>query len=139
LKNGRFAISVHILVVLAQFEGEYVSSATIADSININAALVRKELARLKAFGFIESQEGKGGGSRLARPSSEIRISELFKALRQDGEQVFGFCRQSPNASCPVGDRINDELELLYQSIDQSIVERLDKLTFRDLLQRVLR
>ena len=47
MSNGKFAISVHILTLLASEPGEYCSSEYLSGSININPVLVRKELVNL--------------------------------------------------------------------------------------------
>lgn len=42
--SGKFAISIHILTLLAKFPDVYLSSEFIASSINLNPVLVRKEI-----------------------------------------------------------------------------------------------
>ena len=46
--SGKFAISIHILTLLAKFPDDYLSSEFIASSINLNPVLVRKEISNLK-------------------------------------------------------------------------------------------
>jgi len=46
--SGKFAVTLHILTLLSKFPGEFLSSEFIASSLNINAVLVRKEIANLK-------------------------------------------------------------------------------------------
>lgn len=59
--TGRFAISMHILTLLAKANGEWLPSDLLAGSININPVLVRKELINLRNKGLVVSREGKYG------------------------------------------------------------------------------
>jgi Rrf2 family nitric oxide-sensitive transcriptional repressor len=38
-------------------------------------------IRRLGALGFVENTRGRGGGVRLARPASEIRVGEVVRAM----------------------------------------------------------
>ncbi|AYD46531.1 Rrf2 family transcriptional regulator [Arachidicoccus soli] len=65
MNNVQFATYLHILVLLELNEGSLLSSSYISESININAAIVRKAVGELRQAGLVESKEGKGGGTRL--------------------------------------------------------------------------
>lgn len=125
--KSKFAISVHILSLLSLSEMEWVSSDYIAGSMNMNPALVRKELMALRAAGLIESKEGKNGGSRLARSANSIHLSDVFEAIRES--HIFGFSPNLPNPACPVGASINDALDDLFNEIDKTVYNRLKHVT----------
>ena len=112
MNNTRFAINLHILTLLAKAKGELLSSEYIASSININPAIVRKEIMNLKKFGLVKSKSGKFGGSYLARPAETIRLSEVYQAVSQS--PLLGQKRNNLNADCPVGREINKHLDVLY-------------------------
>jgi Rrf2 family protein len=128
--KSKFAISVHILTLLSTGEDEWLSSDYIAASMNANPALVRKELSGLREAGLVESKEGKNGGSRLCKPATQIRMSEIFQAVKED--HVFGFSPNLPNPQCPVGAGINDALDGLFTEIDQTIYNRLKRITLAE-------
>lgn len=132
--KSKFAISVHILSLLSTSGNDWVPSEYVAGSMNANPALVRKELSGLRHAGLIESKEGKNGGSRLRKPASEIRLSEIFEAVKED--HVFGFSPNLPNPKCPVGARINDALDGLFTEIDQSIYNRLQHFSLAEFSQQ---
>src|SRR5947209_4387949 len=112
MNNGRFATSIHILTLLALERDKYLSSEYIAGSININPVLVRKEISNLRQNGLIESKEGKGGGSMLAKPAKEILLSDIFRSVSQS--PVLGRSHDT-NQNCPIGKQINQHIELLNQ------------------------
>eukprot|EP01133_Synstelium_polycarpum_P013467 gene13467-15870_t len=99
MNNGRFAISLHILTLLDQSNGEVLSSEYIAGSININPVLVRKELISLRNQGLVLSKEGKNGGSYLAKPSTEITLAEIYNSVKQIS--LLGQAKNTPNPKCP--------------------------------------
>ncbi len=45
--SGKFAITVHILNLLSEQPDEYLTSEYIANSVNLNPVLIRKEIANL--------------------------------------------------------------------------------------------
>ena len=134
--KSKFAISVHILTLLSTSEEEWTSSEYIAGSMNANPALVRKELGALREAGLVESKEGKSGGSRLRKPASKIYMSEVFDAVKED--HVFGFSPNLPNPDCPVGAGINNALETLFTEIDQTIYNRLKRVTLHAFSKQVV-
>lgn len=134
--KSKFAISVHILTLLSISEEEWTSSEYIAGSMNANPALVRKELSALREAGLVESKEGKSGGSRLRKPASQIRMSEVFEAVKE--EHVFGFSPNLPNPECPVGRGINDALDGLFTEIDVTIGNKLKKMTLAAFSKQVV-
>jgi len=134
--KSKFAISVHILSLLSTGGEEWLSSDYIAGSMNANPALVRKELSTLRAAGLVESKEGKSGGSRLRKPASQIRMSDVFQAVKED--HVFGFSPNLPNPDCAVGAGINDALDELFTEIDHTIYNRLKRMTLAAFTKQVI-
>jgi Rrf2 family protein len=132
--NGRFAISLHILTLLDQSEGEWLTSDYLAGSININPVLVRKEISNLRNHGLVISREGKNGGAMLAKPASRISLSEVFQATRQGS--FLGTAKNSPNPSCPVGKQINQHLDDLYSEVEDALVQKLGSNTLKDFSQK---
>ncbi|WP_268223017.1 RrF2 family transcriptional regulator [Sinomicrobium oceani] len=133
MNNVRFATSLHILTLLALNEGVYLSSDFIAGSVNVNAAAIRKEISNLKLCLLVESKEGKGGGSILARPASQIKLSDVYDAVKQ--VHVLGRSN-TPNPDCPVGKEVNRHLEALYEDTDDYVRQKLTTVTLKDFVQK---
>ena len=134
MNNGRFAISVHILTLLAQAEAEVLSSEFLAQSININPVLVRKEISHLRQAGLVSTKEGKNGGPYLARSPQQIRLSEVYELVRPLA--LLGLCKNAPNPNCPVGRQINQQLDQLYADAERALVEQLGTLSLADFVQK---
>lgn len=130
MNNSRFSISLHILTLLDDAKGTLVSSEYLAGSININPVLVRKEIMNLRKYGFVDSKEGKGGGSFLAKNASDINLGEVYKAI--NNSSILGQSKNEPNPKCPIGKQINQHLNTLYSDAEKALIENLSKQTLAD-------
>lgn len=112
--NCHFAFAVHVLSVLSLHEDDAISSETLALSVNTNAVVIRRLLTDLSKSGLIETQRGPGGGSRLARPASEITLLQIHQAVA-GAVRSFGEHPNQPAQCCPVGheiERVLDDVRL---------------------------
>ena len=133
--NSQFSMAVHVLTVLARFEGEKVKSEKIACSVNTNPVVIRRLLGQLGQANLVESQTGAAGGTRLARCPKEITLAEVYKAV-SCGE-VFALHGRSPDKNCPVGRNIEAVLCGLQKEIDKSVGEKLSQYTLQSILEVV--
>ena len=127
--NSQFAISVHILTLLARAEGELLSSEYIAGSININAVLVRKELINLRKHNLVSSKEGKNGGSYLSKPAAAIKMSDIYKAVNHSS--LLGQSKNAPNPYCAVGKNISKRLDDLSKNAENALIAQLAKVSLK--------
>lgn len=125
--SGKFAITLHILTLMSKFPEEYLSSEFLAGSMNINAVLVRKEIANLKKYNIVESREGKYGGTRLAKSPENISLKDIFCMTFETVS--FGYSKNDPNPACPVGKKINENLDALYKDINHTIGSQLSSIS----------
>ena len=73
------------LVQLANLaEGETLTLPQIAEREGISTANAGKLMWLLNKAGFVHSTRGTKGGYFLARPATEIRLSEIIKVLDED-------------------------------------------------------
>lgn len=135
MNNLRFATLLHIFSLLAFEKKEWLTSEWMAGSININPVVVRKELAWLKANGFVESRKGKVGGARLVKDASEILLGDIMRMVLRD-EQLLNK-KNSPNPDCPVGRQMNTMLDELYGSINSQVFVHLDGITLESFIKTI--
>ena len=76
--EGRYALRA--LLYLAWI-GERVTAEKISAEAHIPRRLLARILARLSHAGLVESEQGRGGGSRLAQPATEITLREAVEAV----------------------------------------------------------
>lgn len=65
-------------------EGESLTLPQIAEREGISVANAGKLMWLLSKAGFVQATRGTKGGYCLARPASEIRLSEVIKVLEED-------------------------------------------------------
>ena len=72
-------------------ESQSLTLAQIAEREGISVANAGKLMWLLNKAGLVHSQRGTKGGYALARPASEIRLSEVIKVLDED--EVSSHCQ----------------------------------------------
>lgn len=102
--NSRFAISIHMLALLALNQGKSLTSAFISNSVNTNPVFVRRILRALSKAGLVTTQLGVDGGSRLARSPNEITLLAVYQATEPGS--LFTLHHSRPNPLCPCGGNI---------------------------------
>lgn len=110
--SSRFTMGVHILTCIAVLKDQMpMNSETIAASVGVNRVIVRNLFRQLKEAGLITAVRGNGGGVDLARPTEEITLLDIYKAVDSvaDGE-LFHF-HENPSPLCPVGRNMHTVLD----------------------------
>ncbi|MFD1772197.1 Rrf2 family transcriptional regulator [Sphingobacterium suaedae] len=134
MNNTRFATAMHILTLLADQPGVWLSSEFIAGSINVNPVMVRKELIHLNEMGLVESRKGKEGGSALRKPSEEISLKDVYLAVKNT--EVLGKKNQRTNPKCPIGKQMNEKLGNLFSETDDLVLKFLQEQTLADFVSK---
>ena len=105
------ADAVAAMSYLAEEPARRAGSAEIARVRRISKPLAAKVLTRLAAAGWVEGTPGPGGGYRLAKAPSRIRlirIVELFEQTRTPSVCPFGRHWCGHRDPCPLHDAITD-------------------------------
>src|SRR5258708_5212780 len=131
----RWGRAVHVLAVLAYKEGDRVTSALLAGSVNTNPVVIRRLLLALQRAKLVETCKGAGLGSRLSRSPGRINLAEIYRAV----EDSAPFARPSgkPNAACPVGNCIRETLDRVFASAQEALERDLEKTTLATVIGAV--
>ncbi|MDE0523619.1 MAG: Rrf2 family transcriptional regulator [Boseongicola sp.] len=78
--KGRYAVVALADLALAS-EKELLSLGEISRRQDISLPYLEQLFVKLRRAGLVESVRGPGGGYRLARPASQVRISEILGAV----------------------------------------------------------
>jgi Rrf2 family protein len=119
-------MAVHFIA--AHGEDGAVSAKRIAEEFHIPAERLAKILQRLAKKQLISSHNGPKGGYLLSRPSTEITVGEVVRAL--EGPIRIVSC-MSAQDDCPQFSRCN--LREPVQKIQASISYVLDTMTLAEL------
>lgn len=110
-------------------EGQYLGAAEIAHRIGAPRNYLGKLLKVLTRQGVLDSQKGKGGGVRLARPGDQITLWEVmepFEGLERWHGCFLGRPLCSDQTGCPVHPR--------WKKVREAYVAFLQGTTVADLV-----
>ncbi|MGI1661721.1 Rrf2 family transcriptional regulator [Palleronia sp. KMU-117] len=78
--KGRYAM-VALTDLASMPAGTVVSLADLSGRQKISLTYLEQLFVRLRRAGLVDSVRGPGGGYRLARPASDIRVSDVLEAV----------------------------------------------------------
>jgi Rrf2 family protein len=128
-------MAVHVLAVLAYKEGDRVTSAFLAGSVNTNPVIIRRLLLWLQRARLVDTCKGAGAGSRLNRSPGRINLAEVYRAVEE--AEAFARPARTPNTACPVGHCIRKELERVFASAQKAMERDLEKTSLADVIDTV--
>jgi DNA-binding IscR family transcriptional regulator len=123
-------------MVLLALDGQAQSSALLAGSVDTNPVVIRRLLGLLHRAGLVRGRTGPGGGFTLARPASSITLADVFRAVEVGGAAP---ARHRPNAACPVGGAVPDELRRIGERAERAFLASLAGETLAGTARRVSR
>ena len=128
-------MAVHVLAVLAYKEGDRVTSAFLAGSVNTNPVIIRRLLLALQRAKLVETCKGAGLGSRLSRSPGRINLADVYRAV--EAVEPFATPSGKPNAACPVGNCIRETLDKVFASAQRALEADLEKTTLASVINAV--
>ena len=128
-------MAVHVLAVLAYKEGDRVTSAFLAGSVNTNPVIIRRLLLSLQRAKLVDTCKGAGAGSRLNRSPGRINLGEVYRSVEEI--EPFATPSRKPNAACPVGHCIREELDRIFISARKALEQDLEQTSLADVIEAV--
>ena len=128
--KGRYGLRA--LIDLAQYgEKEAVSIQSISARQQISDSYLEQLVRKLKKAGLVTSLRGAQGGYRLAKPSEEISVGDVLRALEGSIEAVS--CQEGENPSCVGKDLC--VARYVWQKVNKSIQETVDSIMISQLVE----
>ena len=126
--QGRYALRA--LLYLAWIE-ERVTADRISAEAHVPRRLLARILANLSRAGLVESEQGRSGGSGLARPPEEITLRDAVEAA----EGPFGVTRCiMQNRACGTGAPC--ALHEAWEQGQQAILRHLENQTLDEFVEQ---
>lgn len=133
-RKGKYGLKA--LVHLAHLPaGQLAFVNDIASVNNIPKKFLDAILGELRNAGFVQSRKGKGGGYRLARPASDIKVGHVVRVL--DGPLApiscasrtrYERCDDCDEATCQVRHMMLDVRAAIAEVLDnRSLAEMRDQ------------
>jgi len=138
-KRGEYALRALLnLGIAAEVGRSLVQTGELADLERIPAKFLEQIMQALKEGGLVESQRGKFGGYRLARPAAKIPIGEVVRLI--DGPLApIGCVSQSAYEKCSCPDEAHCGLRMIMLDVRNAIAGILDRYTIGDVVAVTLR
>ena len=103
----------------------------IAQRQDISIKYLEQLMAILKSAGFIRSIRGAKGGYALAKPPSQIKLSDVFNAL--EGTVTTAKCVENKNYCARAADCVTRQV---WTEVQWAIINVLQSITLQDLVDR---
>jgi Rrf2 family protein len=138
-KKGEYAIRALIDFGIAAEVGRSLVQVTeLAAHEKLPVKFLEQIMMVLKEAGLIESQRGKFGGYRLARPAGKIIIGQVVRLI--DGPLApIGCVSQTAYEKCSCPDETHCGLRMLMLDVRNAITGILDRYTLADVVEVTLR
>jgi Rrf2 family protein len=119
--NVQFSIATHAMTVLAQFQGEHLTSAAIAKSVNTTPSFVRRVLSRLAKAQLVKTIRGPAGCCAIAKSPDKISLYDIYAAV--ESPKVFSIHSYAPDKTCLVSCNFKSAFEHVLDDA-QGVMER---------------
>ena len=125
----RTNLAMRTLMFCAVNNGRIVRKHDVAAACNASENHLAQVVNTLAQEGFIETQRGRAGGLRLARPMADISVGEVLRSF--EGALPFAECFSATENTCPLAGvcRLNatlcKALEAFYATLDSVTIADL--------------
>jgi Rrf2 family protein len=133
--NSRLASAVHIMSFLAHVGPEGSNSHGVAKSLKTNPVVVRRLLKSLQNEGLVQVRRGRNGGVALARPTGDITLGQIYRAVESD-DGIFSM-RESINVRCPVARGMVQVLPPIFDAAHAAVAESLDRTSLANVMKTI--
>jgi Rrf2 family transcriptional regulator, nitric oxide-sensitive transcriptional repressor len=124
---------LRVLMRLASATDQVLTTEQIATEFSISRNHLTKVVQDLVRCGYVTAQRGKGGGLRLAMPTTEIRLGDVTRQLEQDIALVE--CFRTDGGACVLTPdcRLRHHLKRAHEAF----LGQLDQATLADVIYPV--
>ncbi|MBS0123960.1 Rrf2 family transcriptional regulator [Thetidibacter halocola] len=132
--KGRYAM-VALADIALQPQGSLVTLGDIARRQDISLPYLEQLFVKLRRAELVESVRGPGGGYRLAKPASEIRVVDVLAAVDETVDAMHKGAGASGGAS---GSKAQSLTNRLWQSLSANVYVFLHQARLSDVIDNTL-
>ncbi len=132
----RFAVAIHILLLLATEPAGQATSGRIAESVGTNPVVIRRLAGQLARAGLVRIRRGPGG-AELARPAEEITLADVWAAMRRPGLPLLPTHRGTERAGEKLGKTVPQMLRGVLDGAEHAMEQRLANVSLQSLLSQL--
>ncbi|OLT34668.1 hypothetical protein BJF79_33165 [Actinomadura sp. CNU-125] len=127
--TARTSYAVRAMLAMAAIEPQTISTPALAEAEELPFNFLQTILGELRRARLVRSRRGHDGGYRLARPSAEITVGEVVRAMDTSLARLDGDGDAAERLASPRTVR----LETLWRAADTALHRVLDETTLADL------
>ena len=128
--DARLSGALHLLLHMAEFDGP-VTSATLAQVMRTNPVVVRRMMAGLRRYGYVQSERGHGGGWVLSCDLETTTLLDIYRAL--GSPTLIGMGLGEPGATCLVERAVESSLADARREAEHVLLDRFAEITLASL------
>ena len=138
-KKGEYALRALIdLGIAAEVGRSLVQVTELAANERLPVKFLEQIMQLLREAGLVESERGKYGGYRLARPAGKIAVGQVVRFI--DGPLApIGCVSQTAYEKCSCPDETHCGLRMLMLDVRNAITSILDRYSLADVVEVTLR
>jgi len=121
--------SLRVLIYLGAHEGSIATIEHVAEAYGISRNHLMKVVHHLATHGLLDTQRGRSGGFRLAKPPAEIRIGDVVRITEPD----FAIVECLGGAPCAIQGPC--KLEGILRDVTEDWLIALNRYTLADLVE----
>lgn len=127
-QKTEYALRAMVELALRQ-EAGLVPAREIAERQGIPLRFLEQQLSTLHKAGLVESFRGAGGGCRLARPATDIRVADVVDAM--EGSLYPMYCLDEHDHTCFQDGRCG--VQGLWNEVDAAVRGVFERTTVADM------
>ncbi|MCF3594221.1 Rrf2 family transcriptional regulator [Rhodobacteraceae bacterium LMO-12] len=132
--KGRYAM-VALTDIALQADSALVTLGEVSKRQDVSLPYLEQLFVKLRRAGLVASVRGPGGGYRLARPASEIRVVEILAAVDETVDAMHKGAGASGGAS---GSRAQSLSNRLWESLSAHVYVWLHQARLSDVIENTL-
>lgn len=123
---------VALVDLASQPESALASLTEISERQDISLAYLEQLFVKLRRAGLVESVRGPGGGYRLAKPASEIRVSDVLGAV---DEAISALDKGAGASGAASGSKAQSMSNRLWESLSAHVYVFLHQTRLSDVVR----
>ncbi|MCB9461542.1 MAG: Rrf2 family transcriptional regulator [Anaerolineaceae bacterium] len=124
-------VTLYVADKVEQGMFDFIPTTQLSDDLNMSPSSTSSILRRLNRAGLIETREGVKGGVRLAVPSAEVTVLDIFDAIEQNKPLFQQNVKLRVTGQKP--DRATKALIDVFSDAEAAMKARLQATTIEDL------
>ncbi|MCA9894793.1 MAG: Rrf2 family transcriptional regulator [Anaerolineae bacterium] len=124
-------VTLYVADKVEQGMFDFIPTTQLSDDLNMSPSSTSSILRRLNRAGLIETREGVKGGVRLAVPSADVTVLDIFDAIEQNKSLFQQNVKLRVTGQKP--DRATKALVDVFSDAEAAMKARLQATTIEDL------